>query len=393
MNNKKINYKHTIAACCFGYVTQAIVNNFAPLLFLIFKDEFGMPLEKITLIITINFLVQLLVDFLSAKLVDKIGYRKCIVAAHIFATLGIAGMAVFSALFVDAYAGILLSVVLYAIGGGIIEVLVSPIVEACPTKNKSAVMSLLHSFYCWGVVAVVLLSTLFLGVAGKGNWRILAYMWAILPLLNGIFFCFVPISRLTDEGESMPIQKLFTTKIFWLFVVLMISAGACELAMSQWASAFAESGLKVSKTAGDLAGPCMFAVLMGIARVFYAKFSERIKLINFIIGSGFLCVLAYVTVAVSSSPVISLFGCGLCGLSVGIMWPGVFSLAAEKMPKGGTAMFALFALAGDFGCSLGPTLVGMVSGAFNDDLKSGLTSAIIFPVVLIICGVIYKRKK
>lgn len=393
MNNKKINYKHTIAACCFGYVTQAIVNNFAPLLFLIFKDEFGIPLEKITLIITINFLVQLLVDFLSAKLVDKIGYRKCIVAAHIFATLGIAGMAVFSALFVDAYAGILLSVVLYAIGGGIIEVLVSPIVEACPTKNKSAVMSLLHSFYCWGVVAVVLLSTLFLGVAGKGNWRILAYMWAILPLLNGIFFCFVPISRLTDEGESMPIQKLFTTKIFWLFVVLMISAGACELAMSQWASAFAESGLKVSKTAGDLAGPCMFAVLMGIARVFYAKFSERIKLINFIIGSGFLCVLAYVTVAVSSSPVISLFGCGLCGLSVGIMWPGVFSLAAEKMPKGGTAMFALFALAGDFGCSLGPTLVGMVSGAFNDDLKSGLTSAIIFPIVLIICGVIYKRQK
>lgn len=385
-----LQYKHTIYASYLGYITQAIVNNLAPLLFTIFADIFGLPLTKITLLITINFCIQLLVDLLSAKFVDKIGYRICIVGAHIFTAVGILGLAVFPMLFSDAYIGLLLAVILYAIGGGLIEVLISPIVEACPTDNKAAVMSLLHSFYCWGTVLVILLSTLFLTFAGKEHWQLLACLWAVLPCANALLFSQVPIASLTEAGEVMQLKELFSLKVFWIFTVLMITAGASEQAMSQWASAFAENGLGVSKTIGDLAGPCLFSLLMGSARVFYAKFSEKINLLSFIIGSGFLCIAAYLVTVFAPTPVLSLIGCGLCGLSVGILWPGVFSIAAKGCPAGGTALFALLALAGDLGCSGGPTLVGMVSGIFQDNLKTGLFAALIFPMILIIFAFIYK---
>ena len=387
----KLNYKHTIFASYTGYITQAIVNNFAPLLFIIFENKFDIPLEKITLLITVNFLVQLTVDLLSAKFVDRIGYRKSIVAAHIFSAVGLAGLSIFPQIFPDPYSGLLCAVVIYAIGGGIIEVLISPIVEACPTDNKASVMSLLHSFYCWGAVGVVLISTVFMHFLGKESWTVLALIWALVPAINAFYFTQVPINTLTEDGESMPVKKLFSLGSFRIFVLLMITAGASELAMSQWASSFAESGLGISKAAGDIAGACLFAVLMGCARVFYAKFSEKIKLIDFIIGSGVLCIIAYLTAAFSPFPVVSLIGCAICGLSVGIMWPGVFSIASAKFPKGGTAMFAILALAGDLGCSSGPTLVGLVSGAFDDNLKVGLCAAVFFPLLLIILSLILKK--
>lgn len=387
----KLNYKHTIFASYTGYITQAIVNNFVPLLFIIFENKFDIPLEKITLLITVNFLVQLTVDLLSAKFVDRIGYRKSIVAAHIFSAAGLAGLSIFPQIFPDPYIGLLCAVVIYAIGGGIIEVLISPIVEACPTDNKASVMSLLHSFYCWGSVGVVLISTVFMHFFGKESWTMLSLIWALVPAVNAFYFTQVPICNLTEEGESMPVKKLFSLGSFRIFVLLMITAGASELAMSQWASSFAESGLGISKAAGDIAGACLFAVLMGCARVFYAKFSEKIKLIDFIIGSGVLCIIAYLTAAFSPFPVVSLIGCAVCGLSVGIMWPGVFSIASAKYPKGGTAMFAILALAGDLGCSSGPTLVGLVSGAFDDNLKVGLCAAVFFPLLLIILSLIYKK--
>lgn len=386
----KLKHKHTIYASYTGYITQAIVNNFAPLLFLIFESEYNIPLEKITLLITLNFCVQLTVDLLSVKFADRIGYRRCIVAAHIFSAAGLAGLSIFPKVFPDPYTGILLAVVIYAIGGGLIEVLISPIVEACPTENKASVMSLLHSFYCWGSLGVIFISTIFMHFSGKQSWGILAVIWALVPGMNALLFTQVPIEKLTEEGESIPVRKLFKLKNFRIFIILMITAGASELAMSQWASSFAESGLGISKAAGDLAGPCMFSLLMGCARVFYAKFGEKIRLINFITASACLCVIAYLTAALSPVPIISLIGCGLCGLSVGIMWPGVFSIASAEYPKAGTVMFALLALAGDLGCSGGPTLVGLVSGAFNDDLKAGLTAAIIFPLLLIIFGTIYR---
>lgn len=386
----KLNYQHTIYASYLGYITQAIVNNLAPLLFLIFQDSYELPLSRITLLITVNFCVQLFIDLLSAKFVDKIGYRVSVVAAHLFAAAGLVGLGVFPDLFSESFTGLLFAVILYAIGGGLIEVLISPIVEACPTDNKASVMSLLHSFYCWGTVMVILLSTLFLTFAGKERWQILTCLWAVLPLGNAVYFSQVPLASLTEDGKSMSIRELFSMKIFWIFVVLMITAGASEQAMSQWASAFAESGLHVSKTVGDLAGPCFFSLLMGSSRVFYAKFSEKINLLLFIIGSGFLCVASYLLAVFAPVPVLSLIGCGLCGLSVGILWPGVFSIAAEGCPKGGTALFAFLALAGDVGCGGGPTVVGMVSGMFEDNLKSGLLAAIIFPIVLILFGFLYK---
>ena len=387
----KLKHNHKIYASYIVYITQAIVNNFAPLLFIIFENKYNIPLEKITLLITVNFSVQLTVDLLSTKFVDKIGYRKCIIAAHIFSAAGLAGLSVFPNIFADPYSGILLAVVIYAVGGGIIEVLISPIVEACPTENKASVMSLLHSFYCWGSLGVVFVSTIFMYMFGKESWGILALIWAVVPALNAVYFSQVPIEHLTEDGEAIPVRKLFTMKIFWMFVIMMVTAGASELAMSQWASSFAESGLKISKTAGDIAGPCFFSVLMGCARVFYAKFSEKVNLLDFITGSAVLCVISYLLAALSPIPVLSFIGCGLCGLSVGIMWPGVFSIASAKCPKGGTAMFALLALAGDLGCSSGPTLVGLISGIFEDNLKTGFIAAIVFPVLLIVLSLIFRK--
>lgn len=382
--NIRNNYQHTIYACYIGYITQAIVNNFAPLLFLTFHNVYGIPLRQIGLLVTVNFGTQLVTDLLSAKFADKIGYRVSIVAAHVFAVLGLIGLGVFPDLFPSPFAGMCAAVVLYGVGGGLTEVLISPIVEACPTEGKAAAMSLLHSFYCWGSVLVVLLSTVLFRVFGVDAWRMISCIWAVVPLFNIFYFSQVPIASLVEEGEGMSIRQLMRSGIFWVLALLMVCAGASELAMSQWASAFAESGLKVSKTAGDLAGPCFFAVLMGCARVVHAKLADKVNLYRYLGFCGVLCIVSYLLASLSPVSVLSLLGCGLCGISVGAMWPGTFSLAGEKCPKGGTAMFAFLALAGDMGCSLGPTVVGYVSAALGDSLKKGLISAIVFPILLLV---------
>jgi fucose permease len=387
------NYNHTIYASYLGYITQAIVNNFAPLLFLTFQNMFHISLEKISLLVTVNFGVQLLTDMLAVKYVDKIGYRISAVFAHIMSAVGLIGLAVFPYIFPSEYIGLIIAVVCYAIGGGLIEVLISPIVEACPTERKEAAMSLLHSFYCWGQVFVVVFSTLFFSVTGIKNWRVLACIWALIPLINSFYFSKVPIAVLVDEAEKMPLFEMFKNKLFWLFIILMICSGASEHSMSQWASAFAESGLKVSKTIGDLAGPCLFATFMGISRVFYSKYSEKISLHRFMVGSGVLCITGYLLASLSSNPAVGFIGVGIIGLSVGILWPGTFSIAAKGIPRGGTAMFALLALAGDLGCSAGPTVVGMVSGAYNDDLRKGILYAIFFPFLLLVGLSLYKKLK
>ena len=378
------NYNHTLYASYIGYITQAIANNFAPLLFLTFRREFGLTLDKITLITTVNFAVQLLVDLLSAKFIDKIGYRVSIVAAHIFAVLGIAGLAVLPGWLGSPYAGIMVSVVLYAIGGGLMEVMISPIVESCPTERKAAAMSLLHSFYCWGHMAVILVSTLFFNLAGIERWRVMALIWALVPAVNCFYFAVVPLYPVSGESEPLSIRALFGQKVFWLLMVVMVCAGASEQAMSQWASAFAETALHVSKTVGDLAGPCAFALMMGTARAIYGKYSERIPLKKMMLGCGGLCILTYLLAALAPSPVVGLVGCAVCGFSVGIFWPGTFSIAARSLPAAGTAMYAFMALAGDVGCSSGPTLVGFVANAFGGSLKPGLLAALVFPVVIIL---------
>lgn len=382
---KTANYNHTMYACFIGYIVQAIVNNFVPLLFLTFQATYNIPLSKITMLVTINFGLQLLIDLLSVSFVDRIGYRASMLLAHICAALGFLLLTILPEVFSDPFIGLLIAVTIYAIGGGLLEVLVSPVMEACPTDNKEKAMSLLHSFYCWGHVGVVLLSTLFFKLFGIENWKILAVLWAIIPIINTILFTKVPMASLIEEGETgLTIPQLFSKKIFWLFLLIMVCAGASEQSVSQWASTFAEKGLGVSKTIGDLAGPMAFAILMGTARAFYGKYGERINLDLFMIYSGILCVISYLCIALIPSPIFGLIGCALCGLSVGILWPGSFSKASASIRGGGTAMFALMALAGDLGCSSGPTLVGMVSSHFGDSLNIGILSAIIFPILFLI---------
>ena len=386
------NYKLTLYSSYTGYITQAVVNSFAPLLFVTFQSEFGIPLEKITLLVTVNFTIQLLVDLVSMKVIDKIGYKPCIIAADIFAAAGVVCLGNLPYILPDAYIGILCSVFLYAIGGGLLEVLVSPIVEACPFENKAGIMSMLHSFYCWGCVIVALVSTGFFAVFGISNWRILACIWAAVPVINAFMFAKAPVPVLVPEGKGMSLKELLSTKAVWIFFILMLCSGAAEQSMSQWASAFVESALDISKTYSDLVGPCLFSVLMGTSRVLYGKFSRRWNLMAFMAGSCVLCIISYLLAALTQSAALGLIGCGLCGFSVGILWPGVFSMCSEKVPRGGTAMFAMMALGGDLGCDGGPTLAGLISSACGN-LKYGILAGIIFPVILIFGLIAVSRGK
>ena len=389
---RRVSFQRTINACFAGYVVQAVVNNFVPLLFVMFQDSYQIPLSKITLLITVNFVFQLVIDILSAGFIDKIGYKTSVIIAHFCAAAGLISLTVLPEIFGDPFVGILVSVMIYAVGGGLLEVLLSPIVEACPTANKEKAMSLLHSFYCWGHMGVVLLSTVFFSVFGISNWKVLALIWALIPVINGIVFFTAPIYSLQEEGEKgLSLKELLSKGVFWVMILLMVCSGASEQAVSQWASTFAEQGLGVSKTIGDLAGPMAFAFMMGLSRLFYGKYGDRIDLDKFMSGSTVLCLVSYLCISFAPFPVLSLAGCAVCGCSVGMLCPGSFSKAAAAIKGGGTAMFAFLALAGDLGCSSGPTLAGFVSSHMGDNLKAGILAAIIFPV-LMLAGIFLSRK-
>ena len=387
------DYKKTTYACFTGYIVQAIVNSFVPLLFVTFQKSYHIPIEQITLLITVNFMIQLLVDMLSAGFIDRIGYRASVIIAHICAALGLALLTVLPELCANHFVGILIAVCIYAVGGGLIEVLISPIIEACPTDNKEAAMSLLHSFYCWGCTGVVLISTLFFTIFGIGHWKALTLFWTIIPIGNMILFTKVPIYSLTDEDDKgMSVKELFGEKIFWVLMLMMVCSGASEQAVSQWASTFAEEGLGIAKTMGDLVGPMTFSILMGLSRLIYGKYGDRIDLDKFMKGSCVLCIASYLCISIVPIPIVELIGCGICGFSVGIMWPGTFSKASVALKRGGTLLFAMLALAGDLGCSSGPTLVGFVSGAASD-MRLGILAGIVAPVLLLVGIYRYKVLK
>ena len=387
------NYSKTLLACYLGFITQAICANFAPLLFLKFHSDYAISLGQIALIPTAFFLTQLVIDVFCAKFVDRIGYRRSVITSALTSAVGLAGLAFIPDLLADPFVGIMICVVIYAVGSGLLEVLGSPIVEACPFEHKDAVMSTLHSFYCWGCVGVILLSTLFFAVFGIEHWRWLACIWALIPLYNIYNFATCPIEHLTEEGEGMTLRELFKVPVFWLAIVLMVCAGASELSMAQWASAFTEAALGFSKTVGDLVGPCLFAVTMGICRVLYGKYGPKMNLTRFMLGSGVLCLCCYLLASLSSSPVLGLIGCVLCGFSVGIMWPGTISLTSPRLPRGGTALFAMLAMAGDLGGAFGPSLVGMVTQQSGDRLQSGMLAGSVFPLILIIVLILMSKKK
>jgi len=388
----KKNYKKTLTACYLGFVTQAISANFAPLLFLTFKENYGISLEKIALIPVAFYLTQLLVDLLATKFADKIGYRTCVVASQLLSSLGLILMAILPEIVPVPFIGILISVVFYAIGSGLVEVLVSPIVEACPFENKDGIMSLVHSFFCWGAVGVILGSTVFFSLFGIESWKILTFIWALVPLYNAFNFINCPIERLVEDGKSMRIRQLLGVPVFWLMIILMICAGASEATMTQWASAFTESALGVSKTVGDLAGPCLFALFMGISRMLYGKMSKKFDLTKTMLLCGTLCVFCYLLASLSVSPILGLTGCALCGLAVGIMWPGTISISSQKCPRGGTAMFAFLALAGDLGATVSPAMVGRFAETAGGNLKVGLFTATVFPIILTL-GLIFLSRK
>lgn len=376
------NYKKTKLACYLGFITQAVAANFVPLLFLKFHTDYDISLGNIALISTFFFFTQLLVDLFCAKYVDKIGYRVCIVASEVCSAAGLAGLALLPEIMPSPFAGIIISVILYAIGSGLIEVLGSPIVEACPFENKEATMSLLHSFYCWGAVGTILVSTVFLMIFGIDSWKWLAVSFAIIPAINIYNFATCPIELLVEEGQGMGIRKLFSNPMFLIAIVMMVCSGASELAMAQWASAYAESALGFSKAIGDIAGPCMFAVTMGISRVLFGKASDKMNLNRFMIGSGILCFVCYLLASFSDNPIIGLAGCIVCGFSVGIMWPGTISISSKAFPTGGTAMFALLAMAGDLGGSIGPAIVGRVADMFGGSINVGMRIGLLFPSTL-----------
>ena len=392
----KLTAQHTVRASYVGYLTQAITINFAPLLFITFENTYGISLGKISLLIAVSFLTQLTADAVWAKFSHSFNPRAGAILAHVCAVIGMTGFAWLPEVLPDPYIGLMLSVMIAAVGGGIIEVLISPIVEACPTDEKSSAMSLLHSFYSWGLAGVVLLSTLFFATVGIESWRILSCLWAIVPAIGAIAFCFVPIYELETprEDEEKGSRSLLRSGKFWIFFLMMFCAGASEQAMAQWASSFAESGLGVSKAVGDILGPCTFAILMGTSRVVYGKSGGKLNLRRFIVLSSILCIASYLIAALSPLPLLSLGGCALCGLSVGILWPGTYSLASAQIPFGGVRMFALLALAGDVGCLVGPTAAGWIAEAYGNNLKISFLISILFPVlILLMCYLGFRKSK
>lgn len=389
MENK---YKKTIFACFIGYIVQAIVCVFAPLLFLTFEDSYGIPIEKITLLISVTFILQILTDLASTFFVDRLGYRKCTVAAHIFAALGLILMS-FLPEVIDPFLGLLISISIYAIGGGLIEVVISPIVESCPGENKDKTMSFLHSFFSWGSVLVIVLSALFFYFFGIENWHILCLIWALLPIFNAVLFMFVPLKNIISEGErGLTLGELIKNKTFWLFFIIILCAGACEAAISQWASAFTEESLGINKALGDIVGPAFFALMMGLCRLIYGKSGDKLDLRISMLVCGILCVVSYLIVSLTNVPIIALIGMGLSGFAVGLMWPGSYSLASANIKGGGNIMFALLALGGDLGCVLGPGVVGLISGNSNGSMKKGILIATLFPVILTCCMLVSKKR-
>ncbi len=389
---KKLSFEHTKTACYLGSVSQAIVCNFLPLLFVIFNQDYRIPLALVTLFATLNFIMQLIMDFTSLFYIDRVSYRKTIVIAHLLAAGGFLFLGLVAPRVQNTYLAILFSVMLFSAGGGLFEVLLSPIIEACPSKNKAATMSMLHSMYAFGSIGVILLTNLLLFVLGKENWHIIAIIWAIIPFANAVYFMFVPINKIVENNERTPLTKLFRRKSFLVFILIMFCSGATELAMSQWASAFAESSLGVSKTMGDMLGPCIFASMMALSRVFYSKMADRINLAKYLLVCGLLTVLCFLTAALSPIKILALLACGFCGFTVGIAWPGAVSLTAKTYPTGGAAMFGVMALAGDIGCTSGPTLVGFVAAAFGGELRTGLLVSSIFPILLVVGTILLMKR-
>lgn len=410
---KKLTYKNTVRSCYLGYLSQAVICNLAPLLFVLFRNNYGITTEKLGALVFVNFATQLIVDIVAVRFTDRLGYRKIASAASISITAGLFLLGILPPLLPEhsVYYGILAAVIVYAIGGGLIEVVISPIVDAMPGENKAGAMSLLHSFYCWGTVIVVLVTTIYLSLVPDEYWYILPLMWAVCPLFCLLQFLRVPLPETVPTTARTPLKTLFSSGTFLGAVVMMCCGGSSELVVSQWSPYFAQVGLKMSSVEGNIFGVCLFAVLMGTGRLLFSRFSAKIPLRSTLVSSAALCVCCYLCIAFSPWPALSLLACALCGFSVAVMWPGVLSLTSSVFVRGGAAMFGVLAIFGDLGCSVGPALTGAVSNALSGSvfwqntaadfgmdmaefsLKAGMLLAVIFPVAMMFIGIFAFRKK
>lgn len=389
--NRLKNYKHTFNSCCVAIAIQAIEINLPPLLFVCFQDEFSISLSGLTALITLTFTVQLLMDALSAKIMDKIGYRTTMILSHVFVAMGALLMGILPYL-LSPYTGLMISIIIMAMGGGMLEVITSPIVEAIPDQ-KGGKLSLLHSFYSFGYLLIVLITVLYFLVFDRNQWRYLVFAIATIPFVNGIFFFFVPCTTLNEQrGESICLKDLIKNKMFYLFLILILCAGAIEQSISQWISYFAEKGLRLNKSTGDLVGPFSFALLMGLGRLFYGLFGYKIHIKKVLPIAGICCLICYITAIASNSPLLCLIACALCGLSVSVTWPGTLDCASKNILQGGTAMFALLALGGDLGCTLGPSIVGYVSDRSQLGLKGGIAASTVFVIIFVIASFALLKK-
>ncbi len=384
------NYKFTVFGSYVGYLVQGVILSFLPLLYVQFNKEFSISYDVISVVISITFLLQLCIDYFAAKFVDRIGYRKCLVASCIFSTIGLALLGILP-YYINPVAGIIIAVVFYSTGCGLIEVLVSPLVESCPTKNKTAHMCLLHSFYCWGLLFTVLVSTAFFAVFGIENWRWLAICWAFLPFVNTFIFLFCPIYKQTETSEGTSIKQLLKNKTVWLIIILMLLGGSAEVSISQWMSVFVEQGLGIPKDYCDLLGTCIFAACMGISRVVFGLLSSKISLKKILLGAAAVTIAGYLLIGFSPNAVLSIIGCALCGFSTALLWPATLSLGAQIMPDTGTSLFGLMALGGDAGCIIGPALVGFV--AAKSSVSTGILSGIGCPIALFVIYLLMVLKK
>lgn len=385
------SYKSTKIACFIGFVVQAIINNFLPLLFIIFNTQYSLNYEQLGRLLFINFFVQLIVDAFTPALVKKIGYRGAAIACHGLAAVGLCLLGILPLVFPNhIYACIVASIIIYASGSGIIEVCISPIVEMLPGDKKGADMAFTHSFYCWGQAFTVLVSTLLIFLIGQSSWQLIPMIWAVIPFFNMFNFIRVPIVEQPDDPIGKTAKTLFKDRDFWIFAVIMICAGASEITMAEWASLFAQQALGISKTLGDLLSPCAFAVCMGSGRVVFGLLDGKFNPKKALILNNILCALCYVGVSVMDIPALSLIACALCGFSVSLSWPGTYSMAARHFPTGGTLMFSILALCGDFGCSIGPWLMGIVANSTT--LQMGFLVSAIFPVVMVLTAPLLRKE-
>lgn len=405
----KKEFRLTLMAARMGFFTQALVNNLAPVFFVLFRVLYGFSYLQVGILAALNFTLQLFADITSPNLISRFGYRKCAMTAQALCAVGLILMPGLCILTGGVYISFIIPVLIYSYGAGMIEVLASPIVEAIPDLPENTKMSMLHSFYSWGQMTCVALTTLALHFIGYERWFLIPVLWSAIPIFGIILFSRARLDMADmAEKESEKGGRLFC-RSFVLMLIIMTCAGASEIAMSEWSSLFAEEALGVSKVAGDLFGPCMFALFMGMGRMCHAKFGERLNLSRLIKACSLLCVICYVGAALLRPAAASLIFCALTGLSVSLMWPGALSLAAARN-NGGARMYGLLAAFGDIGCIIGPVVTSSVSefadgneriraigaayglSADKTALRASLLAMALIPLVMLICLSLFSDK-